>query len=207
MRNKAIVISSLLLLSCSKDINSEKKISNTEKSFIDRCKEFIIEPDEMKSIRREAYLKDMLENYNDYEFVLEFFTQKNNPFILEENGSLYKIIDSQIDDAGSKSYNYEDQNLVKYFYVTESNYYIYSFNYVNNNSIEFIGLRRLEKGFFKTKMHDLIFSNEKLIKENLVGKFATDFYDEDGIQKFEFSNKVNGDKIINTFNLGTVKDF
>ncbi|MDM1409096.1 hypothetical protein [Myroides sp. DF42-4-2] len=208
MKNVLGMFLALVFLSCStKKEDSEQvvDIQIEEKGFLTKTKEIFIDSDEVKNDRRLTYLTDMITKYPDYKLVLEFFNSDNNPYILEANGDLYKIIDSQIDDAGSKVYKYED--VLTYFYKAKENFYIYSFSIDNAKKLSCTSVRRIGDGLFKTDMHDIVFEDHKIVKEDYKGEVSTKFYKEGKQQYFRYSNKVNGDKVVHTLNLGTIKEF
>ncbi|MDM1510159.1 hypothetical protein HX082_12215 [Myroides odoratimimus] len=210
MRNVVCIVFTLVFLSCSsKKEDSEKVVDKQveDKGFFTKTKEFFVDSDEIKNDRRLTYLTNMDAKYPDYKLVLEFFDTPNNPFILESEGDLYRIIDSQIDDAGSKVYKYEEQDVLMYFYKAKENFYIYSFSIDNAKKLNCISVRRIGDGMFKTDMHDIVFENNKIIREDFKGEFSTKFYKEDKKQYFRYSSKVNGDKVVNTLNLGVIKEF
>ncbi|KUF41713.1 hypothetical protein AS361_01480 [Myroides marinus] len=210
MRNVVCIVFTLVFLSCSsKKEDSEKVVDKQveDKGFFTKTKEFFVDSDEIKNDRRLTYLTSMDAKYPDYKLVLEFFDTPNNPFILESEGDLYRIIDSQIDDAGSKVYKYEEQDVLMYFYKAKENFYIYSFSIDNAKKLSCISVRRIGDGMFKTDMHDIVFENNKIIREDFKGEFSTKFYKEDKNQYFRYSSKVNGDKVVNTLNLGVIKEF
>ncbi|MDM1085781.1 hypothetical protein Q2490_15010 [Myroides odoratimimus] len=210
MRNVVCIVFTLVFLSCSsKKEDSEKVVDKQveDKGFFTKTKEFFVDSDEIKNDRRLTYLTNMDAKYPDYKLVLEFFDTPNNPFILESEGDLYRIIDSQIDDAGSKVYKYEEQDVLMYFYKAKENFYIYSFSIDNAKKLSCISVRRIGDGMFKTDMHDIVFENNKIIREDFKGEFSTKFYKEDKNQYFRYSSKVNGDKVVNTLNLGVIKEF
>lgn len=210
MRNVVCIVFTLVFLSCSsKKEDSDKAIDKQvkDKGFFTKTKEFFVDSDEIKNDRRLTYLTNMDAKYPDYTLVLDFFDTPNNPFILESEGDLYRIIDSQIDDAGSKVYKYEEQDVLMYFYKAKENFYIYSFSIDNAKKLSCISVRRIGDGMFKTDMHDIVFENNKIIREDFKGEFSTKFYKEDKNQYFRYSSKVNGDKIVNTLNLGVIKEF
>ncbi|MTG99106.1 hypothetical protein GJV76_13350 [Myroides sp. BIT-d1] len=208
MKNVLGMFLALVFLSCSsKKEDSEQVVDNKvdEKGFLTKTKEMFIDSDEVKNDRRLAYLTDMNTKYPDYKLVLEFFGSDNNPYILESNGDLYKIIDSQIDDAGSKIYKYED--VLMYFYKAKENFYIYSFSIDNAKKLNCTSVRRIGDGVFKTDMHDIVFEDNKIVREDFKGEFLTKFYKEGKQQYFRYSNKINGDRVVNTLNLGAIKEF
>lgn len=210
MRNVVCIVFTLVFLSCSSKKEDSEKVVDQQvesKGFFTKTIEFFVDSNEIKNDRRLTYFSNMDTKYPDYKLVREFFDTPNNPFILESEGDLYRIIDSQIDDSGSKVYKYEEQDVLMYFYKAKENFYIYSFSIDNAKKLSCISVRRIGDGMFKTDMHDIIFENNKVIREDFKGEFSTKFYKEDKNQYFRYSSKVNEDKVVNTLNLGVIKEF
>ena len=212
MRNYLIIIVAIVFSSCAEKKIVEnvflEEIVEGGGSYLKKTKDMFIESDASKNEKRMLYLENMIKQNPEYKYVISFFEKSNNPYVLEEGGDLYKIIDSQVDDSGSTLYKYEEDEVLKYFYKTKNHFYLYSLSIRGKDKVECLSVRRVGDGMFKTAMHDIAFDeNHKIIKEDYKGEFSTKFFEKDANQYFRFSNKVNGDKVVNTLNLGPVKNF
>lgn len=206
----------LSFFSCSKkeDKVSEKnrngfvsKSLSTVKSSAGQLKDYVIEPDSIKQSRRFTYHKMMLLRYPEYSKILDFFKTKS-PYVLETRGKIYRINDLKITDNGTIIHKYdEDPTEVKYFYDADKNYYVYTFNIENENNPVYSNVRRIRKGAMSQPVHDLLFENGRLIREDFVADVSKDFFDENGNQYFEIIKKIDGSKVKNLYNLGPVQNY
>ena len=202
---------SLFLFSCNKTkdlidetgiITYNKVIKNHEK-----VKDFFSSDESIKQ-RRIEYDNYMLKTFPEYENVYTFFSKIDNPLVLEKNGDLYRINKITVDDDGSLEYinpSIDDER--KYFYKTDKNFYIYTFKIDNNKITECIGIRRIENSAYNSQVHDLIFENDKLIKEEFIGKVIKDFFDKDETQFFKIKKRIDDNRVITIYNLGKIKNF
>lgn len=215
-RYSLFVIICILLFSCSEE--NKKDSSNSESSVISKSlnsvksgmvsvKDYVVEPESEKAKRREDYMNLMLKTYPEYKNIQSFFHGKSAN-ILESGGRFYRIVAVTITDDGSVIHKgNENPKEVQYFYDADDNYYIYTFDISNNSHINCTNIRRIKKGNFSQPMHDLIFENGKLIREQFILDVSKDFYDKNDTQFFKISSKVEGSKVENLFNLGQVQDF
>ena len=198
-----LLTSVILLSSCSYVHQTGDKIITLYK----KGKDYIIEPDSIKNLREQIYLDEMSSKHPEYLNVVTFF-KENNEQVLEKNGDLYPIVDVNILDNGSIIHNaYNSPNEVKYLYKTEDNFYIYTFQIKASQIDSCTNIRRIRNGYFKEPVHDLIFENNRLIKEEFVSEVSKKFYDENGIQYFRVSKKFDNGEVVNKYNLGPIKNF
>jgi len=204
MKNFHLLLTyAILLSSCSYTHKAGEQVTN----LYNKGKGYIIEPDSIKNLRKQLYLKKLTSKHPEYHNIETFFKQKNN-MVLEDNGDLYPIIDVNISDNGSIIHNaYDSSNEVKYLYKTDDNFYIYTFQLKGAQIDSCMGIRRIGNGYFKEPVHDLIFKNNRLVKEEYIAEVSKSFYDKDGIQYFKITKKFDSGEVINQYNLGSVKDF
>lgn len=215
MKKLYLIPTLLLFLNCK---NEEKKIEKegngivstslkTIKNSAGDVKDLIIESDSVKNEKKSTYYNIINKSYPEFKSVEKFFAS-NTPYILEKDGELYRVKELKITDDGTIIHNHgKNKDEALYFYMTKNNYYIYTFDISNKNNPEFKAVRRIKRGKFSQPIHDLIFENEKLIREDFVTDVSKDFFSKDGIQYFEIEKKTDDNKIINQYNLGQVRDF
>ncbi|MFV0211419.1 hypothetical protein OBK22_06365 [Empedobacter falsenii] len=215
--NKFYFISTLfLLMSCSQEdkkesIKEEEGVVysglNTIKTSVGGVKDMIVESDSVKNQKKLAYYASINKSYPEFEKISKLFTS-SSPYILEKGGEIYRVKELKITDDGTIIHNHvNDNNEVLYFYLADNNYYIYTFDISKKSKPEFKALRRIKRGKFSQPVHDLIFENDKLIKEDFVADVSKDFYSKDGIQYFEIEKKDDNGKVVNQYNLGQKRDF
>lgn len=214
--NKFYFISTLLLImSCSQEDKKENvkdegivnSSINNIKTSVGGLKDLIVESDSVKNQKKLAYYASINKSYPEFQQISKLFLS-TSPYILEKDGEIYRVNELKITDDGTVIHNHGNNNdEALYFYKTDNNYYIYTFDISKKSKPEFKALRRIKRGKFSQPVHDLIFENDKLIKEDFVADVSKDFYSKDGIQYFELEKKDENGKVVNQYNLGPKRDF
>ena len=219
MRNNYyILFLALFYLSCSKDKRKidkqETVVQESRKSGIsvkwEQTKEIFVESDSIKNTRKEKYFSDLKNTYPDYSIVKNWFAKSRSKYI-NENGEFYKMLKNETNnnntivhkDLSSVSAN----NTVKYLFVTEDAYYIFDLEILENRAV-YKGVRRIKKGYASQPVHDLIYDdNISLVKEVYQGKVKQDLFTKNGRLYFEFEKNSGDQKVKNTIDLGTERNF
>ena len=214
-----ISITSLLLLSCgNKQEKKEVKKATIEKktdgNYISKkwksTKEIFIDSDSLVAARKKAYFTDQKKKYPEYASVQKWF--KSHPKqLLDLKGDYYKMLKGAVDDEGTITHKdltkKSEFDTYKYLYVTKEAYFIYDLAY-DNNEVLYKSVRRIQKGYGKEPMHDLIFDKQlELEKELFQGEVEQDLFTKNGHLYFEYEKKVNGNSVTNTIDLGTERHF
>ncbi|NRT14907.1 hypothetical protein HNP99_001251 [Flavobacterium sp. 28A] len=227
MKNAYLLSSMLLILiSCGKEEKEEKpavkgnvevksvKNKKEKKSYISqkwkKTKEVFSESDSVIQVRKEKYFTDLNTKYSDYKLAEKWFS--SNPHeLMKKKGDFYKMIKSEIDNNNTIEHvdlsHKSSLNSYKYLFVTEDEYLIYDLK-IENNRCNYVGVRRIKKGFRKEPVHDLIFDkNGNLGKEIYQGEVKQDMFTKDGHLFFEFEKDSKGQNVKNTIDLGIERNF
>lgn len=162
------------------------------------------------SARKNSYFTQQQNNYPEYISVQKWF-ESNPKQLLNLKGDYYKMLKGAINDEGTITHKdlvkKSEFDTYKYLFITEDAYFIYDLAY-ENNKVQYKSVRRIQKGFGKEPMHDLIFDkNIDLEKEVFQGKVKQDLFTKSGHLFFEYEKKVNGNSVTNTVDLGTERKF
>lgn len=220
MRITSIYVMSitLLLFSCGKENKKEsanKKVeTKTEGNYISKkwksTKEVFVDSDSLINARKTAYFAYQRKNYPEYISVEKWF--KSNPKqLLNLKGDYYKMLKGAILDEGTIKHidltKKSEFGTYKYLYVTEDAYFIYDLAF-ESNKVKYKSVRRIQKGYGKEPMHDLIFDKQvELDTELFQGDVKQDLYTKNGHLFFEYIKDVNGNSVANTIDLGTERKF
>lgn len=214
-----LTITSLLLFSCGnkkekKEIEKVAIEKKTDGNYISKkwksTKEIFVDSDSIVNARKTAYFVNLKKIYPEYVSVQKWFESKPKE-LLNLKGDYFKMLNGVITDEGTITH--EDLTkkgefgTYKYLYITEKAYFIYDLAYTNNK-VEYKSVRRINKGFGKEPMHDLIFDKQQnLEKELFQGEVKQDLFTKDGHLFFEYIKDVNGNSVTNTIDLGTERNF
>jgi hypothetical protein len=179
-----------------------KKWKNTKEIFVDS--------DSLISTRKSAYFADQRKKYPEYTNVQKWF-ESNPKQLLNLKGDYYKMLKGAILDEGTIIHkdltSKSEYGTYKYLYVTEEAYFIYDLA-CENSTVAYKSVRRIQKGFGKEPMHDLIFDKHlELEKEVFQGEVQQDLFTKNNHLFFEYQKKVNGNSVTNTIDLGTERKF
>ncbi|KGO93191.1 hypothetical protein [Flavobacterium subsaxonicum] len=214
-----ITITSLILFSCGskeeeKGIKKEVTEAKKEGNYISKkwksTKEIFVESDSIISARKASYFANQRKKYPEYFSVQKWF-ESNPKQLLNLKGDYYKMLKGAVLDEGTIIHkdltSKSEFGTYKYLFVTEKAYFIYDLSY-EDNKIEYKSVRRIQKGFGKEPMHDLIFDKHlDLEKEVFQGEVKQDLFTKNGHLFFEYEKKVNGNSVTNTIDLGTERKF
>ena len=214
-----IALTSLLLFSCGgKDDKTEVKKAVKEKktdgNYVSKkwkkTKEYFVDSDSIIAIRKKNYFSNQRKKYPEYTSVQKWF-ESNPKELLGLKGDYYKMLKGAVLDEGTITHKdlicKSEFGTYKYLYVTEDAYFIYDLAYDNNN-VKYKSVRRIQKGFGKKPMHDLVFDkNLELEKEVFQGDVKQDLFTKNNHLFFEYEKKVNGNYVTNTIDLGTERKF
>ncbi|MBU2060318.1 MAG: hypothetical protein KKH44_00515 [Bacteroidetes bacterium] len=214
-----ITITSLLLFSCGKkeDKTKDKKTiieKKTDENYISKkwksTKDVFVDSDSLIYARKTAYFASQRKKYPEYASIQKWF-ESNPKQLLGLKGDYYKMLKGAINDEGTITHkdltSKSEFGTYKYLYVTEDAYFIYDLT-SDNNKVQYKSVRRIQKGFGKEPMHDLIFDkNLDLEKEMFQGEVKQDLFTKKDHLFFEYKKKVNGNEVINTIDLGTEQNF
>lgn len=215
----ASVVLSIMLFSCNKreekkDDRKETIEEKTNGNYISKkwksTKEIFVDSDSLINDRKIAYFNMQKDKYPEYKHVQKWF-ESNPKQLLNLKGDYYKMLKGVISDNGTITHKdlatKSKNDTYKYLYITEDAYFIYDLKY-SEDKVEYKGVRRIQKGFGKQPMHDLIFDkNIELEKEVSQGKVKQDLFTKNGHLYFEYKNKVNKNSVINKIDLGLERNF
>lgn len=213
-----LIVITLVLFSCGNENKKENKKdaveSKKEGNYISKkwksTKEVFVDSDSLINARKTAYFAFQRKNYSEYISVEKWF--KSNPKqLLNLKGDYYKMLKGAILDEGTIKHidltKKSEFGTYKYLYVTKDAYFIYDLAFESNN-VKYKSVRRIQKGFGKEPMHDLIFDNQlNLDTELFQGDVKQDLYTKNGHLFFEYIKDVNGNSVANTIDLGTERKF
>lgn len=212
------IMVSFFLFSCGKEDKKVAEKTPTEKktdgNYISKkwkkTKEYFVESDSLIKARKLAYFDYQRKNYPEYESVEKWFLS-NPKQLLNLKGDYYKMLKGSVLDEGTIKHidliKKSEYATYKYLYVTEEAYFIYDLAY-ESNKIKYKSVRRIQKGYGKEPMHDLIFDKQlNLDTELFQGEVKQDLYTKNGHLFFEFIKEVNGNSVTNTIDLGTERNF
>lgn len=213
-----VMLITLVLFSCGKENKKEstnKKVeTKTEGNYISKkwksTKEVFVDSDSLINARKTAYFAYQRKNYPEYVSVEKWF--KSNPKqLLNLKGDYYKMLKGAILDEGTIKHidltKKSEFGTYKYLYVTEDAYFIYDLAF-ESNKVKYKSVRRIQKGYGKEPMHDLIFDKQlDLDTELFQGDVKQDLYTKNGHLFFEYIKDVNGNSVANTIDLGTERKF
>lgn len=197
-----------------KEVKKVAKEKKTDGNYISqkwkRTKEIFVDSDSLINARKLAYFANQRKKYPEYISVQKWF-ESNPKQLLNLKGDYYKMLKGAILDEGTITHkdlrSKSEYGTYKYLYVTQEAYFIYDLAYINNN-VEYKSVRRIQKGFGKEPMHDLIFDKHlDLEKEVFQGEVKQDLFTKKGHLFFEYEKKVNGNSVTNTIDLGTERNF
>lgn len=218
-KTQLLTITAILMFSCGNK-DEKKEIENvaienkTEGNYISKkwktTKEIFIDSDSLVSARKDAYFTKQQNNYPEYIDVQKWF-ESNPKQLLNLKGDYYKMLKGAINDEGTITHKdlikKSEFDTFKYLFITKDAYFIYDLAY-EENKVQYKCVRRIQKGFGKEPMHDLIFDrNIELEKEVFQGKVKQDLFTKNGNLFFEYEKKVNGNSVTNTVDLGTERKF
>lgn len=218
-KTQLLTITAILMFSCGNK-DEKKEIENiviekkTEGNYISKkwktTKEIFIDSDSLVSTRKDAYFKKQQNNYPEYISVQKWF-ESNPKQLLNLKGDYYKMLKGAINDEGTITHKdlikKSEFDTYKYLFITEDSYFIFDLA-CENNKVQYKSVRRIQKGFGKEPMHDLIFDgNIELEKEVFQGEVKQDLFTKNGSLFFEYEKKVNGNSVINTVDLGIERKF
>ncbi len=213
-----VMLITLVLFSCGKE-NKKKGKDNkaetkTEGNYISKkwksTKEVFVDSDSLINARKTAYFAYQRKNYPEYVSVEKWF--KSNPKqLLNLKGDYYKMLKGAVIDEGTIKHidltKKSEFGTYKYLYITEDAFFIYDLAY-SSNKIQCKNVRRIQKGYGKEPMHDLIFDQQlELDTELFQGDVKQDLYTKNGHLFFEYIMDVNGNSVANTIDLGTERKF
>lgn len=173
-------------------------------------KEIFVDSDSIVNVRKTNYFDYQRKKYPEYISVQKWF-ESNPKELLNLKGDYYKMLKGAVLDEGTITHKdlteKSEFGTYKYLYVTEKAYFIYDLAY-SNNKVQYKSVRRIQKGFRKEPMHDLIFDKQRnLEKELFQGEVKQDLFTKDGNLFFEYIKDVNGNSVANTIDLGTERNF
>ncbi|MDO8316678.1 MAG: hypothetical protein Q7T12_04065 [Flavobacterium sp.] len=213
-----LMLITLVFFSCGKENKKEsknKKVeTKTEGNYISKkwksTKEVFVDSDSLINARKTSYFAYQRKNYPEYVSVEKWF--KSNPIqLLNLKGDYYKMLKGAVLDEGTIKHidltHKSEIGTYKYLYVTEEVYFIYNLAY-ESNKVQCKNVRRIQKGYGKEPMHDLIFDKQlNLDTELFQGDVKQDLYTKNGHLFFEYVKEVNGNSVTNTIDLGTERNF
>jgi hypothetical protein len=206
----------------SKTITSGKEIVNDSKETVKKVegnyistkwkstKGMFVDSDSVINARKITYFDYQKNNYPEYQSVQKWF-ESNPKELLNLKGDYYKMLKATITDGPSISYKdligLTEAQTYEYLFVTDDAYYIYDLS-CKKNVVEVKGSRRIQKGYGKEPMHDLIFDSKmNLVKEVFQGEVTQDLFTKNGHLYFKFEKEVNDSFVKNTIDLGTERNF
>ncbi|MEC5166908.1 hypothetical protein RCH18_002657 [Flavobacterium sp. PL11] len=225
MKNAYLLSAFLLILSsCGKEeketILKEKveirKVENKKekKSYVSekwkQTKEVFSESDSTVKVRKNKYYADLNAKYPDYKLAEKWFSSKPHQ-LMNKKGDFYKMIKSEVDNNNTIEHKDLSHKSIfdtfKYLYITEEEYLIYDLK-IENTKCDYVGVRRIKKGFRKEPVHDLTFDkNGDLGKEIYLGEVKQCLFTKNGHLFFEFEKDSKGQNIRNTIDLGIERNF
>ncbi|GGF30034.1 hypothetical protein [Flavobacterium limi] len=213
-----IITTSLVLFSCGKENEKTSKeavaVKKTDGNYVSRkwkkTKDYFIDSDSIKNIRKEKYFKDLKAKYPEYEYAQKWF-ESNPKELFGLKGDYYKMIKATIEDDGSITYKnlipVNERGTFEYLFVNDNAYYIYELSFLKNK-IRPEGIRRIKKGYGDQPMHDLEFDNNHFLeKENFQGNVDQDLFTKNGHLFFEIAKETNDKKVTQTIDLGVERKF
>lgn len=213
-----LITTSLILFSCGKEDKKKSKetvaVKKTDGNYVSRkwqkTKDYFVDSDSIKNIRKEKYFKDLKTKYPEYLYVQKWF-ESNPKELFGLKGDYYKMTKATIEDNGSITYKnlipLSERGTFEYLFVNDDAYYIYEFSFIKNK-IKPEGVRRIKKGYGDQPIHDLEFDkNHFLEKENFQGNVDQDLFTKNDNLFFKIVKEINDKKVTQTFDLGTERKF